>query len=366
MRIFLLVLLIALTVANQAEARDQIRIVGSSTVYPFVTTVAEQFGRKTEFKTPIVESTGTGGGFKLFCSGLGEETPDVSNASRRIKPTELVNCYKNNVTDISEIKLGYDGIVIANSVQGPNFDISVNELFLGLARKIPSKTDPGKLVDNYYKSWDEINPKLPAQKIEVYGPPPTSGTRDAFVELVMEGGCWHLEAFKANYPNSGDRKKACHILREDGAYIDSGENDNLIVQKLNVNPGALGIFGFSFLEENRNIVQGSKISGVPPTRESIADGSYIVSRPLFVYIKSGHVNKIPGITDFVKELVSDGAIAPFGYLEEKGLIPLPDEELRRVQADAISHKNLENLVEDDEAATHIIKDHLGHNIASYK
>lgn len=349
-KLFLLVFVLAAFGASEAQAREQIRIVGSSTVYPFVTKVAEQFGRKTKFRTPIVESTGTGGGFKLFCAAVDIQSPDVANASRRIKPNELLNCYKNNVLDITEIKLGYDGIVIANSVQANQYDITISELFLALARKVPAKTDATKLVDNYYTTWDEINPNLPKAKIEVYGPPPTSGTRDAFVELVMEGGCWHLEAFKKGYSNIKDRKKACHLIREDGAYIESGENDNLIVQKLNTNPNALGIFGFSFLEENKNIVQGSKISGVTPTHDSISDGAYIISRPLFVYIKKEHYEMVPGMKEFVTELVSDNAIAPFGYLEEKGLIPLPEAELRAMQADALSAKKLENLAEEDEAA----------------
>lgn len=335
---------------SPASAREQIRIVGSSTVYPFVTVVAEQFGRKTNFKTPVVEATGTGGGLKLFCSGISMDTPDVANASRRITPAELLNCYKSGVTEITEIKLGYDGIVIANSVASPEYDLTLSELFLALAAKIPSKTNPTALVDNYYTKWNEINPDLPTTKIKVYGPPATSGTRDAFVELVMESGCWNLPAYEATYSDFSQRKKACHEIREDGAYVEAGENDNLIVQKLNSNKDSLGIFGFSFLEENANLVRGSKISGVAPEHDTIANGTYIISRPLYVYVKLGHVGKVPGIKEFTKELVSSEAAASFGYLEEKGLIPLPDEELKQIQMDVDNGKKLNNLAEEEEQA----------------
>jgi len=341
------ILLTALVVIapSKASARDQITAVGSSTVYPFVTVVAEQFGNKTKFKTPVVESTGTGGGLKLFCAGVDEKTPDIANASRRITPDELLSCYKNKVTDISEIKIGFDGIIVANAAKAFAFDLKPAELFLALAAKVPSKTSPKDLVDNYYKTWNEINPAFPKQEIKVYGPPPTSGTRDAFAELVLEPGCWDLEAYKVNYADNDKRKAACHLIREDGVYIEAGENDNLIVQKLNANPDALGVFGYSFLEENKNIVQGSKISGIAPTHDTIADGSYVISRPLYVYVKRAHIGSVPGIEEFLKELVSSDAIAAFGYLEEKGLIPLPDAELAKVQADVNSGKKLENLAE---------------------
>jgi len=347
-------LLVLLAVAiifapSNALAREQISIVGSSTVYPFVTVVAEQYGRKTKSKTPVVEAPGTGGGLKLFCSGIDLKTPDVVNASRRITPEELLQCYKNKVTDITEIKLGFDGIVLANAVEAYSYNITINELFMALAQKVPSKTSPKDLVDNYYITWNEINPAFPNKKIKVYGPPATSGTRDAFAELVMEAGCWNLEAFQENYTNFDRRKKACHQLREDGAYVEAGENDNLIVQKLRTDPDALGIFGYSFLEENQNLVQGSKISGVAPTHDNIANGSYVISRPLFVYVKRGHIGKIPGLEEFLLELVSDDAIAPFGYLEEKGLIPLPENELEQIQDDVNRGKKLENLAEEEEA-----------------
>ena len=341
-----------------AEARDQIRIVGSSTVYPFTTTVAEQFGKKGTFKTPIVESTGTGGGFKLFCAGTGDDTPDFSDASRRIKPTELLECYKNKITDIAEIKIGYDGIVLANSIKAPRFSVSVNDLFLALAKKIPSKADPKKLADNTFKTWKEVNPTLPDQKIEVYGPPPTSGTRDSFVELVMEAGCWHLDAYKQAYADLEERKKACHQLREDGGYIDSGENDNLIVQKLNANKNALGIFGFSYLEQNHSIVQGSQIGGIAPTRETIANGTYVVSRPLYIYAKKAHFATVTGMKEFINEFVSDNAIGEFGYLIDKGLVPLHPDELKSIQSDVKNGKSLENLADEEKAALNNIKSTL--------
>jgi phosphate transport system substrate-binding protein len=334
----------SISTASQAGG-DQIRVVGSSTVYPFTTYVAEQFGKKTGFKTPIVESTGTGAGFKLFCASNDGNSPDVTNASRRIKPDELLECFKNDVKELSEVKVGYDGIVVANSVNNKKFNLSLHDLFIALAKKVPAK-DGKSLVDNTFKTWKEVNPDLPDQKIEVYGPPSTSGTRDSFVELVMEGGCWKLEPFVIAFPDATKRKEACHQIREDGAYIDSGENDNLIVQKLNTNKNALGIFGYSFLEENTNLVQGSAISGVEPTHESISDGSYIVSRPLFIYVKRSHIDKTKGLVEFIEEYVSDDAIAPFGYLDDRGLIPMPENELKKVQQDTLKGKLLQNLAEE--------------------
>lgn len=324
-------LVIAITgsvVVNNAEARDQIRAVGSSTVYPFVTVTAEKFGNKG-FKTPIIESTGTGGGFKLFCSGTGDDTPSISNASRAIKSSEKELCAKNGVKDITEIKIGYDGIVLANSNKSKRYSLTKEQIFKALAKQVPLG---GKLVDNFYETWNEIDPSLPKKKIEVYGPPPTSGTRDAFSELVMQKACVKgIAEYEKAFPDKKDRKKACSVLREDGKYIEAGENDNLIVQKLRSNPNALGIFGFSFLDQNSGSVQGSIIDDVEPTFENISDGSYSVSRPLFVYIKNGHVGKVAGIKEFVDELISERAIGQEGYLIEKGLIPLSGDELEQVQ-----------------------------------
>jgi phosphate transport system substrate-binding protein len=314
----------AITIAaiGAAEARDQIRIVGSSTVFPFSTTVAEQFGKTTKFKTPVVESTGSGGGLKLFCAGVGEEYPDVTNSSRRIKKSEFDKCTANGI-NIIEVKIGFDGIVLGSSKAGADLDLTLTQVFLALAKKVPVD---GKLIDNPYKMWSDIDTKLPQQKIEVLGPPPTSGTRDAFIEIAMEGGCKGVSGAK----ELGLTKKACHIIREDGAFIEAGENDNLIVQKLVTNPNALGIFGFSFLDQNADKIKGATINGAPAEFENIADGNYPVSRSLYFYVKQQHVGVIPGIKEFVGEFTSENAWGLDGYLIDKGLIPLPDDERQSV------------------------------------
>ncbi|GJL85914.1 MAG: phosphate ABC transporter substrate-binding protein [Micavibrio sp.] len=312
----------------QAQAADKIQIVGSSTVYPFVTVAAEEFGNSTDFSTPIVESTGTGGGFKLFCAGIGEAHPDISNASRAIKKSEEELCAKNGVKDITEVKIGFDGIVLANSKKADRYNLSKEQIFLALAKKVPSG---GKLIDNPNQNWSDVDPSLPKVKIEVYGPPTTSGTRDAFAELVMEPSCKDMPEFKAAHPDKKARKKTCHLLREDGRYIEAGENDNLIVQKLQSNPKALGIFGFGFLDQNTDTVQGSVIAGKEPTFDNISDGSYGISRSLYVYVKNGHVGKTAGLQEFAVELIGDEATGEYGYLTEKGLIPLPTAELETMQ-----------------------------------
>ncbi len=312
-------------------ARDYISIVGSSTVYPFATVVAEQFGRTTRFKTPKIESTGSGGGLKLFCAGVGVNTPDITNASRKIKASEVEACAKSGVTDIVEVKIGYDGIVMANSVKAPHYRLSLKDVFLALAKDVPDPGGAGKLIPNPYAKWSDIDPSLPARPIEVYGPPPTSGTRDAFVELAMEGGCKAFGWIKAIRKQDKRRYKAiCHGIREDGRYIEAGENDNLIVQKLEANPDALGIFGFSFLDQNADKVQGSFIDGHEPTFEAIASGDYPVSRPLYFYVKKAHVDMIPGIREYIAEFTSERAMGEEGYLADRGLIPLPAGEYRKV------------------------------------
>lgn len=316
-------------VSSPATARDRVHIVGSSTVYPFVTTVAEEFGKTTKFSAPIVESTGTGGGLKLFCSGTGDSFPDMANASRAIKDSERKLCADNGIKDITEIKIGFDGIVLANAKKATHYDLTKKQIFMALAKQVPDAS--GNLVANPNKQWRDIDPALPAIKIEVYGPPTTSGTRDAFVELVMEEACAEMPAFAAAYADGDARKKACHLMREDGPYIEAGENDNLIVQKLRSNPDALGIFGFSFLEQNADAVQGAPIGGVSPSFETIANGSYSVSRPLYVYAKNANVQTISGFGEFIKELVSDKAAGQDGYLAIKGLIPLPEGELREMR-----------------------------------
>ncbi len=308
-----------------ALADDQIQIVGSSTVFPFATTVAERFGKSTDFKTPVVESTGSGGGLKLFCAGVGLDTPDITNASRRIKASEVEKCAANGVTDIVEVKVGYDGIVMANSRQAAQMELSLQDIFLALAKDVPN--GQGELQANPYKTWKDVNAALPDVKIEVMGPPPTSGTRDAFVELAMEGGCKQFDWIKALKKSDKPAYKAlCHTIREDGAFIEAGENDNLIVQKLQANADAMGIFGFSFLDQNDDVIQGSKINGVAPEFELIADGSYPVSRSLFFYVKADHVGKVDGMAEFLAEFTSQAASGEDGYLADKGLIPMPEAE----------------------------------------
>jgi len=357
----------------QAATRDSVSVVGSSTVYPFATVVAERFGRSSSFKAPKIESTGSGGGLKLFCKGVGANTADITNASRRIKKSEYDSCHANGVTEIVEVLVGFDGIAIANSRKSPQFKLSLKDVYMALAKDIPGAD--GKLVPNPNKTWKDVNDSLPAQKIEVLGPPPTSGTRDAFAELALGGGAKavadlkalrglgadHVDEIKAmmaklgmpmgvydalsekkgKAPKGKDVfKNVAYAVREDGAYIEAGENDNLIVQKLEANPNALGIFGFSFLEENGDKVQGSEVNGVAPSFDSISSGDYLVSRPLYFYVKGAHVGKIPGIQEYAVEFTSNKAMGEDGYLTERGLIPLGDDELKQVQADVRALKNL--------------------------
>jgi phosphate transport system substrate-binding protein len=318
---------LALAFAGTAEARDQLRIVGSSTVFPFATAVAEQFGKTTSFKTPVVESTGSGGGLKLFCSGVGLEYPDVTNSSRKIKQSEIDSCASNGVTDVVEIKVGYDGIVIANSKKAGRLSLSKEQVFRALGKQVPVN---GKLVANPYRTWKDIDASLPDAKIEVLGPPPTSGTRDAFVELAMEGGAKEIPMLaELRKTDKKAFKAVAHAIREDGHYVEAGENDNLIVQKIEANPSALGIFGFSFLDQNADRIQGSLVDGTEPTFENIADGQYGVSRSLYFYVKKAHVGVVPGIGEYVAEFTSDKAAGQEGYLADKGLIPMPEAELKQ-------------------------------------
>jgi phosphate transport system substrate-binding protein len=310
--------LFAFGTSSVYAARDTIRIVGSSTVYPFTTTVAEQFGKKSGAATPIVEATGTGGGIKMFCEGIGIDTPDAVNASRSIKESELELCKANGVT-VTEVKIGYDAIVLAMSKEHDDFVISTRDLYRALAKSV---IVDGKFVDNPYVNWSDIDPALPSHKIEVLGPPPTSGTRDSFVELVMEPQCKAM-AKEAGITMTPDEEKSyCKSVREDGGFVEAGENDNLIVQKLQANPKALGIFGFSFLEENANVVKGATINDAAPDYDTIKAGEYPISRPLFVYFKNEHFDMIPNLKEFMEEYKSDDAIGEEGYLTEKGLISL--------------------------------------------
>ncbi|MEL6767479.1 MAG: substrate-binding domain-containing protein [Pseudomonadota bacterium] len=289
--------------AGSAAARDQIRIVGSSTVFPFATAVAENFGKAAGFPTPVVESTGSGGGLKLFCAGVGTDHPDITNASRRMKTSEFDTCQANGVTDITEVFVGYDGIVVANDKSGPDFTLTREQLFKALVK---GQGEPA--------NWSDVDPSLPAIKIEVLGPPPSSGTRDAFEELALEEGC----------EEAGASDDVCDNIevRDDGAYVDAGENDNLIVQKLQANSNAVGVFGYSFLEENAGALKGATVGGVEPTFDNILTGDYSLSRTMYFYVKNAHVGVVPGIMEYVAEFVSEDASANGGYLVERGLIPL--------------------------------------------
>lgn len=325
--------LLATPAAMAASGRDYVSVVGSSTVYPFTTTVAEQFGRASRFKTPKVESTGTGGGIKLFCSGVGVRHPDVVNASRAILQSEIDMCARGGVRDVIEVKVGYDGIVVAGSKKGKSYRLTRQQLYLALAKQVPDPARSGSLIDNPYRTWNQIDPAFPADRIEVLGPPPTSGTRDAFLELVMEPGCQNYAWIKALKATSEGRfKSICHAVREDGGYVEAGENDNLIVQKLEANPRALGIFGFSFLDENISQLRGAHIDGVEPTFDNIANSTYPVSRPLYIYAKGAHLGVIPGLREFLAEYVSARSMGEEGYLSERGLVPLPEEELAQVRS----------------------------------
>lgn len=312
-------------------ARDYINIVGSSTVYPFSTVVAEQFGKTSQFRSPKVESTGSGGGLKLFCEGVGPKYPDVANSSRRIKASEVADCDKNGVKEIVEVKIGYDGIVVANAKASKPLQLTLRQLWLALAKEVAGP-EAGKLVANPHSKWSDIDPSLPATQIEVLGPPPTSGTRDAFVELAMEAGCSGFEWIKALKTSDEKRfKGVCHTLREDGAFVEAGENDNLIVQKLEANPTAFGIFGYSFLDQNAEKLQAASIGGVAATFETISNGSYPVARPLFMYVKKAHIGVIPGIAEYLAEFTSPRAWGPEGYLAGKGMIPLSEAERGQIK-----------------------------------
>ncbi len=332
---------VATAVAGQVQARDYISIVGSSTVYPFATVVAEQFGKTTDFRTPKVESTGSGGGLKLFCAGVGVEHPDVTNASRRIRKSEVEKCAGNGVNEVVEVRIGHDGIVFASSRKSEPVRITRRQIFLALARDVPDPNGGETLVPNPYTKWNEIDASLPDARIEVLGPPPTSGTRDAFAELALEGGCREIGWIRAMKKSDGKKYKAtCHTVREDGGYVEAGENDNLIVRKLDANPAAFGVLGYSFLDQNSDRIQGAAVDGVEPTFENIAAQSYPVSRPLYLYVKKAHVGTIPGVEEYLGEFTSEKAWGADGYLADKGMIPMPDDERMKFAEDV---KNLANL-----------------------
>lgn len=311
----------------QAQTRDQIRIVGSSTVFPYTQAVAEQFAAATGGAAPVVESTGTGGGMKVFCEGVGPDFADITGASRAMKKSEFELCAQNGVESITEVLIGYDGLSIAHSNAGPDLSLTKAQIFQALAAEVEVG---GQIVANPYKNWNEIDAALPAAPITVFGPPPTSGTRDAFVELVMLPGCDAFEAIKAL--EADKKKEVCERMRQDGPFIEAGENDNLIVQRLSADANALGIFGYSFLYENSDKLKDVAINGVEANFETIASGEYPVSRPLYIYVKNAHKGVIPGLSEFVDEYVSEAAFGDDGYLSERGLIPLPAEQRETVRA----------------------------------
>ncbi len=317
--------------AAAPAGQSGILAVGSSTVFPFASRVAENFSRTAGGAMPRVESLGTGGGIQRFCEGVGKGTPDIANASRQMKASEFDMCQKNGVTDIVEIKIGYDGIVVATARTGGDFALRLQDLYLGLAKEVPGPG--GAFVANPATSWNQVNPGLPAQRIQVYGPPPTSGTRDAFLEMGMTPGAQRIPALAALKESDEDRfETVAHTLREDNAWIDSGENDNAIVQTLNRTPGSLGVFGFSFLEQNMDTVKPVTIDGVAPSAATIGDGSYPLARSLFIYVKKQHVGVTPGLKEFVMEFMSDASAGRGGYLQDRGLVPLPADELAAQRA----------------------------------
>ena len=306
----------AALLAACTDSRTQIRIVGSSTVFPFTTAVAENFSRNNpEYLAPIVEATGTGGGIKLFCDGVGSRFPDVANASRRMKPSELADCQKNGAKDVVEIKVGIDGVVLVQGKKGTTFNLTLRDVYAALAAEPFGRKQTAR-------TWKDVNPALPATRIEVIGPPPTSGTRDAFNELYMVAGCDTDPAMKElQKTDEGRHKEICNKIREDGAYVEAGENDNLIVQNLSTNPNAVGIFGYSYLEENKSRLHGVPIDGIVPTYDSIADGSYPGARPLFIYVKKAHIKPVPGMNDFLAAYAKSWD--PGGPLTRRGMIAAP-------------------------------------------
>ncbi len=321
-----------------ASARDQLQVVGSSTVYPYAQAVAETFANETGNPAPVLESTGSGGGMKIFCEGVGTDYVDVTNASRAMKPSEFELCLENGVveedgTGITEVLIGYDGLSLAVSREGADLDLTKTQIFKALAKQVPVD---GELVDNPYTKWSEIDSALPDAEILIYGPPPTSGTRDAFVELVMEEGCEELSFYEGK-----DVGELCAPMRQDGPFVEAGENDNLIVQRLEADPKALGIFGYSFLFENQDKLKAVAVGGVEPSAATIETGEYGVSRPLFFYTKNAHRDVIPGMQDYIAEFVSEAAFGPDGYLKERGLVPLGDAKREEVREAALEGTPME-------------------------
>ena len=312
-----------------AQSRDAIRIVGSSTVFPYTQAVSEQFANTTEFPSPIVESTGTGGGMQIFCEGVGAQTPDITGASRAMKASEYELCQGNGVTEITEALIGFDGLSLAISRGNENeWDLTLGEIYQALAAQVPVD---GEWVDNPYTNWSEINPDLPDTEILAYGPPPTSGTRDAFVELAMHAGCEELPYVEEGGYDGDWVEQNCSRMRTDGPFVEAGENDNLIVQRIEADPNAMGIFGYSFLFENSDALKAVMIEGVAPDIDTIADKSYPISRPLYFYVKNAHRGVIPGLNEFIEEYMSDDALVTGGYLSERGLVSLAEDRMAELQ-----------------------------------
>ena len=330
------VALAAMGAAALAQSRDQVRIVGSSTVFPYSQAVAEEFAGMTGMRAPVVEGTGTGGGMQIFCGGVGPAHPDITGASRAMTKSEYDTCLANGVDSITEVLFGFDGLTIAHSIDGPPMNLTEAQIFQALAAKVEID---GEIVDNPYRRWNEIDPSLPDLAIQVFGPPPTSGTRDAFVELVMHDGC---KAFPAIDALEGDaRRDVCDRMRQDGPFIEAGENDNLIVQRLQADNSALGIFGYSFLYENTDTLTPVTINGIGPSIDTIADGSYPVARPLYIYVKNAHRGVIPGLDEFVDLFVSEESFGPDGFLSERGLVALPEDQREDTRARVASHAHFD-------------------------
>ncbi len=343
-RPFSFILLLGFFQSFESQARNNILMVGSSTVYPFASTAAEEFGRRTKFQSPIIESLGTGGGFKIFCSGVGINRPDINNASRRIKAGEIRKCQSNGVNEIIEMKIGYDGVVMVHFVKyfkDTPLSLSFKDIFLALAKNVPVENSE-TLIPNPYKTWKDVNPRLPDHKIQVYGPPPTSGTRDTFVEIAMEGGCNTFPWIKKLKEQDKTKYKGiCHGIRESGSFfVVVGENDNLTIQKLKIQPHSIGIMGFAFLDNNLDIIKGISIEGKEPSFENIAENSYPLFRPLYLYVKKHHIGSVQGIEDFMNFFIQDQISGEEGVLADKGLIPLSGEE-----RESVSHaiQNLEPM-----------------------
>jgi len=337
-----LALLASVALTASLSARDQIKIVGSSTVYPFASSVAEELGATTSYPTPVVESTGSGGGMKLFCAGNGMNTPDITNASRRMKTKEFALCEKNGVTDITEAVIGFDGIAFAQDKSNKSFSVTKTQLALAVAALVPSK-DGKSLIKNPYKKWSQIDASLPSREIIIYGPPKSSGTRDAFEDMVMKGTFKKMAVYTDLYKQDKKKNKAFkkyHVVRTDGVYVPSGENDNIIVQKLTKNKNAFGIFGYSFLIENDDKLEGAKVNGVVPTPDSISSGLYPISRSLFFYIKNSHASKVPAMKEYVSMFMNENMIGKDGILGEIGLIALPDAQRSALRTSVLSRAKL--------------------------